>query len=162
MTFLKATDTISQEINLALSVFTDRGIYFGISKRIRDEVYFKDLSIAVIKNQQLPEWALSKSFTVEDAWAFVISKIEDQDYEFTSKLLKELSVTEGFLKSIEEKPTSFFINLFQQIQNPQTEYDLSQKLQELINYFQSTLGMPRIKRRLFCRVTFFRAACGKE
>ena len=32
MTFLKATDTISQEINLALSVFTDRGIYFGISK----------------------------------------------------------------------------------------------------------------------------------
>ena len=135
MTFLKATDTISQEINLALSVFTDRGIYFGISKRIRDEVYFKDLSIAVIKNRQLPEWALSKSFTVDDAWAFVISKIEDQDYEFTSKLLKELSVTEGFLKSIEEKPTSFFINLFQQIQNPQTDYDLSQKLQELINYF---------------------------
>ena len=135
ITFLKATDTISQEINLALSVFTDRGIYVGISKRVRYEVYLKDLSIAVIKNQQLPEWALSKSFSAEDAWAFVISKIEDQDYEFTSKLIKGLSITEGFLKSIEEKPTSFFINLFQQIQNPHTEYDLSLKLQELINYF---------------------------
>ena len=135
ITFFKETDSISQEINLALSVFTDRGIYYGISKRVRDEVYFKDLSIAVIKHQQLPDWALSKTFTVEDAWAFVISKIEDQDYEFTSKLIKELSVTEGFLKSIEEKSTPFFINLFRQIQNPQTDYDLSIKFQELVSYF---------------------------
>ena len=135
ITFFKETDAISQEINLALSVFTDRGIYYGISKRVRDEVYFKDLSIAVIKHEQLPDWALSKTFTVEDAWAFVISKIEDQDYEFTSKLIKELSVTEGFLKSIEEKSTPFFINLFRQIQNPQTDYDLSIKFQELVSYF---------------------------
>ena len=135
ITFFKETDVISQEINLALSVFTDRGIYYSISKRVRDEIYFKDLSVAIIKYQQLPDWALSKTFTVSDAWTFVISKVEDQDYEFTSKLIKELSVTEGFLKSIEEKSTPFFVNLFRQIQNPETDYDLSIKFQGLVSYF---------------------------
>ena len=132
---LKVSDSINQVINRALSVFIDRGIYMGISKRIRDEVYFKDLSLAILKYDKLPEWALSKTFTKEDAWSFVISKIENQDFEFTSKFINELSVSHGFLEAIKDKPIKFFRDLFQQIQSVQIGYDLSIKFQELVNYF---------------------------
>ena len=79
----KESDSIRLEIHRALNVFTDRGSYFGISKKIRDEVYFKDLSLAVLRHGQLPEWALSETFTAEDAWGYVISKIENLDFDFT-------------------------------------------------------------------------------
>ena len=132
---VKGSDPIRLEIHRALSVFTDRGSYFGISKKIRDEVYFKDLSLAVLKHGQLPEWALSETFTAEDALAFVISKIENQDFEFTSRFISALPGAEGFLEAISEKPLKFFTSFFQQIQNSSMGYDLSLKFQELFNYF---------------------------
>ena len=71
------------DIHRALNIFSDRGVYFGISKKIRDEIYFKDLSFAVLRDGKLPEWSMSETFTSEDALGYVISKIEDQDFDFT-------------------------------------------------------------------------------
>ena len=84
------SDPISLEINRALSVFTDRGTYFGISKKIRDEVYFKDLTLAVLRDGQLPDWSFSDTFSEKDALAFVISKIENQDFEFTTNFVNTI------------------------------------------------------------------------
>lgn len=131
----KELDPIRLEIDRALKVFTDRGSYFGITKKISDEIYFKDLALAVLKHEQLPEWSLSETFTAKDAWAFVISKIEDQDFDFTSIFIKSLPVSDGFLEAIARKPLKFYITLFQQIQTPSMGYDLSIKFQELVNYF---------------------------
>jgi hypothetical protein len=128
-------DPIRLEIDRALKVFTDRGSYFGISKKIRDEVYFKDLALAVLKHDQLPEWALSETFTAKDSWAFIISKIENQDFEFTSRFIKLLPISDDFLDTIAEKPLQFFTSFFQQIQHPSMGYDLSMRFQELVNYF---------------------------
>ncbi len=131
----KESDPIHLEIHRALNVFTDRGSYFGISKKIRDEVYFKDLSFAVLRHGQLPEWALSETFTAEDALGFVISKIENQDFDFTSKFITSLPMSDAFFEAIAEKPLKFYTSLFQQIQTSSMGYDLSFKFRELVNYF---------------------------
>jgi len=131
----KTSDPISLEIDQALKVFTDRGSYFGISKKIRDEVYFKDLALAVLKHDQLPEWSLSETFTAKDSWAFIISRIENQDFEFTSRFIQLMPISDGFLEAIAEKPLKFFTSFFQQIQTPSMGYDLSMKFQQLVNYF---------------------------
>jgi hypothetical protein len=133
----KESDSIRLEIHRALNVFTDRGSYFGISKKIRDEVYFKDLSLAVLRHGQLPEWALSETFTAEDAWGYVISKIENLDFDFTSKFITSLPMSDGFLEAIADKPLKFYTSLFQQIQTSSMGYDLGQKFQELVNYFSN-------------------------
>ena len=133
----KESDSIRLEIHRALNVFTDRGSYFGISKKIRDEVYFKDLSLAVLRHGQLPEWALSETFTAEDAWGYVISKIENLDFDFTSKFITSLPMSDGFLEAIADKPLKFYTSLFQQIQTSSMGYDLGLKFQELVNYFSN-------------------------
>ncbi len=129
------SDPISLEINRALSVFTERGTYFGISKKIRDEVYFKDLTLAVLRDGQLPDWSLSDTFSEKDALAFVISKIENQDFEFTTNFVNTIPLSNEFLKAIEEKPIQFYKLFFQQIQTSEMGYDLSLKFQDLFRYF---------------------------
>ena len=126
---------IQKDIQNTFRIFVDRGVYFGVNKRVSDNLFFKDLSFSILKYNSIPEWAITRNFTIEDALVYVSSRVELLDKDFTQKLMMEKNVITNLSKVFIEKSLSFHVSLFKQIQNPEMGFDFSVKYEQLINYF---------------------------
>ena len=135
MEFYKSSNYMQKDIQNTFRIFVDRGVYFGVNKRVGNNLFFKDLSFAILKYNSIPEWAITKNFTKEDALVYVSSRVELQDKDFTQKLMIEKNVITNLSKVFVEKSLSFHVSLFKQIQNPKIGFDFSVKYEKLINYF---------------------------
>ena len=135
MELYKSSNYMQKDIQNTFRIFVDRGVYFGVNKRVGNNLFFKDLSFAILKHNSIPEWAITKNFTKEDALVYVSSRVELQDKDFTQKLMIEKNVITNLSKVFVEKSLSFHVSLFKQIQNPKIGFDFSVKYEQLINYF---------------------------
>ena len=135
MELYKSSNYMQKDIQNTFRIFVDRGVYFGVNKRVGNNLFFKDLSFAILKHNSIPEWAITKNFTKEDALVYVSSRVELQDKDFTQKLMIEKNVITNLSKVFVEKSLSFHVSLFKQIQNPKIGFDFSVKYEKLINYF---------------------------
>ena len=117
MELYKSSKRVQKDIQNILSMAKSH-VYFGVNKRVGNNLFFKDLSFAILKYNSIPEWAITKNFTKEDALVYVSSRVELQDKDFTQKLMIEKNVITNLSKVFVEKSLSFHVSLFKQIQNP--------------------------------------------
>ena len=137
--FIKSKIKIEKEIINIFKLFLDKGIYYGTNKKVRNNIYFKDLSKSLLNNSFVPDWIISKEFVRADAWTYLMSNIQD----FTSTYIRDLFLNnplkKEFLVKLLNQPLSFKILLIKKLQFKHIDYDLSLVFQKLSIYFSENI-----------------------
>ncbi|GGE41077.1 contractile injection system tape measure protein [Psychroflexus planctonicus] len=82
--YLKGISDVDVDVPVkkALQIFLENNNFQNVDRKVKDDVYYKNLFINLLENETLPVWSKSKSTDTEDAFDFIDSKIALKDYKF--------------------------------------------------------------------------------